>query len=344
MRDLKALSMKKREKVRPISPFYTFAVLIVSSGYLFVPDDPFPPYRIQGDYRCQNRSRVPRSFRVFDSIMYGGEAHLFFLRLVTLDPYVDYFVVGYLCYTFQGAPAGPISFEPFESEIAQYSDKIKIFHACRGFKKSKHSWNREWGLREFLRDSVASLQPNPEDLVISCDCDEIPTRRGLDAIFADPPKDFYKFRGSYFTFSFRLYSPSSPWIKAGIVRWSAIGSLQSLRRSKSRVVSGVSLIHCSYCSPTIGMIVKKLKAFCHHEFAFEPFINPNYILASVKCGKSLIPTQRDLTAPYLGNIDEFLPVRHPKLEFLREKVGFSDLETTDEKNVTEFMRFLNCTT
>jgi hypothetical protein len=276
--------------------------------------------------------------------MYGGESHLFFLRLVTLDRYVDFFVVGYLCVTFQGKPADPISFAPFEREIARYSDKIKIFHACKGFQDSEHSWFREWALRDFLRDSIATLHPSPNDLVISCDCDEIPTRSGMDQIFAHPPREFYKFRGIYFTFTFRLYTPADPWVKAGIVRWRAVRSMQDLRRSKRKVVPFVSLIHCSYCSPTIAMIIKKLKAFCHHEFAFEPFVNPNYILASAKCGMSLIPAQRNATAPFEGDLDEFLPVRHPKLEFLREKVGVSDLAMTDQKNVTEFMRFLNCTT
>jgi hypothetical protein len=86
-----------------------------------------------------------------------------------------------------------------------------------------------------------------------------------------------------------------------------------------------------------------LKSFCHHEYAFEPFVNPNYILASVKCGRSIIPQQAPLTEPYLGSLEELLPVRHPRLEYLRRSVGFSDLDVTREENVTEFLRFLNCT-
>ena len=139
----------------------------------------------------------PRPFRVFDTIMYNGEAQLFYLRLKLLNPYVDHFVVGYSCTSFQGDPNPPFSFAPLEKEIAEYADKVHVFQYCNPKKKREriHSWEREARLRNFMKECIDSLNPRPEDLVINCDCDEFPTQKGLEMIYANPPERWYKFKG-----------------------------------------------------------------------------------------------------------------------------------------------------
>jgi hypothetical protein len=140
---------------------------------------------------------VFRNFSVYDAIMYAGESRLFYLRVRSLDAYVDYFVVGYSCLTFQNNPAPPLSYAPLEAELSEYDDKIIVFRTCARRRKMR-AWDRESSLRMFLQWSIAQLHPNHDDLVMNCDCDEIPTQPSLEWVFAHPPATFYKFRGLYF--------------------------------------------------------------------------------------------------------------------------------------------------
>jgi hypothetical protein len=286
--------------------------------------------------------RVPRNFSVYDAVIYSGESTLFYLRLVVLDSYVDWFVVCHSCMTFQGDPVPPLSFAPLEREISEYSSKVKVFEWCGLKRRGSSAWARESSMRQFVLDSIASLHPHLADLIINCDCDEIPIRAGLDWIFEHPPNHYYKFSGLYFMYSFRWYLPSARWIKSSIIRWHSAYSLQRIRQDSRRVAPVLSVVHCSFCFPQIRMIVKKLKSYCHHEYSIEPFINPNYIAAAVQCGKSIIPDQASLVAQYEGNLDDFLPIRHPRLEYLRMKIGFSDLNLTTRRNMSYFLKYIKC--
>jgi hypothetical protein len=288
--------------------------------------------------------RYPRNFTVYDAVMYNGESHLLYLRLRLLDPYIDWFVIGYSCWTFQGYPNQNLTFAPLESEIARYSQKLRIFVKCPPAPDDVvHSWDREARMREFIRDSVSSLNPEPTDLILNCDADEIPTRSGLEWIYRRPPTDFYKFRGHYFMYTFRWWMPDAPWIKASVIRWEAVTSLQNLRKQGRHRTPVFALVHCTYCFPDLETVKRKLESFCHHEYAQEPFVNPNYILAAVKCGKGLIPAHANAIAPYPGDIDELMPFRHPELEFLREQVGFREIEGTSKEQIEHFLRYINCT-
>jgi hypothetical protein len=289
-------------------------------------------------------SRYPRNFTVYDVIMYNGESQLLYLRLRVLDAYIDWFIIGYCCWTFQGARNDPISYAPLESEIARYSDKIRVFVRCEAQPDQVgHSWDREALLREFLRDSVSSLNPAPTDLVLNCDTDEIPTPSGLEWVYNRPPTTFYKLRGHYFMYTVRWWIPDSIWIKASVLRWGAVTSLQDMRKEGRHRTPVFTLVHCTYCFPDLQSVTRKLESFCHHEYAAEPFVNPNYILAAVKCGKGLIPAQANLIAPYTGDIDEILPFRHPELEFLRQEIGFRYTTGTRREEVAHFLRYINCT-
>jgi hypothetical protein len=289
---------------------------------------------------------VFRNFTVYDAIMYAGESRLFYLRVRSLDAYVDYFVVGYSCLTFQNNPAPPLSYAPLEAELSEYDDKIIVFRTCPR-PRNMRAWDRESRLRIFLQQSIARLHPQRDDLVMNCDCDEIPTQQGLNWIFARPPTTFYKFKGLYFWYTFRWIFADEFWIKASIVRWGALRAgltLQDLRRSIRHRTPNISLVHCSYCFSDIASVVRKLESFCHHEFAFEPFINPNYIRACVECGKGLVPDHANRIAPYKGDVREFVPFVHLETEFLTKKIGFTDMgKLTSSENVSHFKRYISCT-
>jgi hypothetical protein len=165
----------------------------------------------------------------------------------------------------------------------------------------------------------------------------------MEWIIANPPNTWYKLRGIYFIYTFRWWIPLIVWIKASVVRWGRAPDFQTLRKEGRHRTRQPVLVHCSYCFSELAGIIRKLKSFCHSEFAAEPFINPSYILAAATCGKSIIPAHAGIVRPYEGDIEEFLPIRHPSLDYLREVVGFRDRNLATPENVSYFLRYLKCT-
>jgi hypothetical protein len=145
-------------------------------------------------------------------------------------------------------------------------------------------------------------------------------------------------------YTFRWFFPNITWSRASILRWGAGVSFQHVRKATRPLTPVVSVIHCTYCVPDIASIIRKFKSFCHHEYAFEPFINPSFILAAIKCGKALIPSQQDAIVPFPEQrVQDVMPVRHPELDYLRKTIGFSDVHLAARQNLTKFLKYLNCT-
>jgi hypothetical protein len=120
-----------------------------------------------------------------------------------------------------------------------------------------------------------------------------------------------------------------------------MNGLQNYRRENRRTWPNFSLVHCTYCFPEITGEIKKLEAASHHEWAFEPWINPSYIVATVLCHRDILWNNYTLTK-YPGSYSEFVPFDHPEFDFLKKEVPFRDLELASRENITRFMQMINC--
>jgi hypothetical protein len=135
---------------------------------------------------------------------------MLYLHLATLATHVDAFIIGHSNISFTGRPTPPISFFPFDGEILSYSPHIHFLYinfATLPLSESKYrnrtEWRREATARNYLIEGVRRFAPNPDDLVLLCDVDEIPTRPAIAAVRASPPEHYYNLCGQLFHYSYR---------------------------------------------------------------------------------------------------------------------------------------------
>jgi hypothetical protein len=314
--------------------FAMFVVALVSSDSA--------PVDFHADLACIRPTPTPtplpvksRLFRVFDLFLYHNEAFMLYIRLRTLREFVDLHYIGYSLSSFSLRVITPLSFAPFESEIHEFDSR------CRWLNYTFPADNptgiaREESLHTALIELVEAREhPAPNDLIIWSDVDEIPLPSGLAWLLDHPPRHYYRFSGHFFFYNLRWRS-ADRWEWAFVIRYG--GKIPEKRWSGYRPpdkppfewVGGeskpVSLFHCSYCFPSLGLIIQKLKSSIHPQFAQGKWVNPNYIYARMFCGYDLIAS-RLLPIDYellgLG-----VPDGDPRFDFLKRKLSLNDLETT----------------
>jgi hypothetical protein len=267
-------------------------------------------------------------FRIFDIVLYHNEAYTLLIRLRTLRPYVTKHYVGFSLLSFSHSVHHTLSFFPWEPEILNFSDRVFWFNYTHP-PHLEEPWDREAAIRHQLVHQM-ELHENPlyDDLVIWSDVDEIPLPRGMRWVEYFPPKVYYRFFGFFHFYNYRWRSPRV-WEWAYIMRYGAKNPNKTWFAYRApdegiyERIPGISLVHCSYCFPSMSSIIEKLKSFSHVEFSGDPYINPNYVYGHVYCGHSLFGGAFKLVEfdPDLGlDIPD-----DPKFDFLKHRLKFDDL-------------------
>jgi hypothetical protein len=300
----------------------TFVIVVISIIMLYVPDS--APL-----LTCESRvNRLP-DFRIFDIVLYHNEAYMLLLRLRTLRPYVTKHYIGFSLQSFSHRVNAPLSFDPFFSEITSFSERYFWFNYTHPAALTE-SWDREADIRNQLIHEMELIElPQPEDLVMWSDLDEIPIPRGMRYVIENPPTYYYRFWGHFHFYNLRWRSREI-WKWAYIMKYGARHPNHSWfqfrfpNKLRWRRVPGVSMVHCSYCFPSLGLIISKLLSFSHQEFAGEPFINPNYVYSYVYCGYSLFGGNFTFVDfdPSLGL--DFPP--DARYDFMIHRLKFDDLD------------------
>jgi hypothetical protein len=231
--------------------------------------------------------------------------------------------------SFSHRVSASLSFHPFEAELSAFSDRIFWFNYTHP-SSIEEPWDREADIRtQLLHQMVIYEHPRPEDLVMWSDLDEIPIPSGMRWVISNPPDYYYRFWGHFHFYNLRWRSPD-PWKWAYIMKYGAQHRNHSWfkfrppNKLRWRRVPGISLIHCSYCFPSLGLIISKLRSFSHVEFSDDPYTNPNYVYSYVYCGYSLFGGNYSFV-----DFDESLEIdvpNDPRFDFLKHRLKFDDLD------------------
>ena len=139
-----------------------------------------------GNYSKQQMNKV------YDCFSFNGEWDLLELRLNTLDPVVDYFVIVESNHTHMGIPK-KLHFNIRDSRISKFSKKIRFVLVSDMPNKDA------WGNDRFQRNaSTRGLwDAEPQDLVLVSDCDEIPKPEAVVAS-RDHPYSLFGYECTWF--------------------------------------------------------------------------------------------------------------------------------------------------
>ena len=183
--------------------------------------------------------------KIFDCFMYFDEEIILDIRLNTLDPYVDYFVIVESEYNHKGEKRN------LEFDINKYKkfEKKIIYLVCNDVpkgiesisesdsedhKSNKYITNallRENGQRNYISNGLNNA--DKDDFVLISDVDEIPN---LDSVnFKKINRKIMLFRQNMFYYKLNLFLPEIVWAGTKGCRKKDLLSPQWLRNVKDRI-------------------------------------------------------------------------------------------------------------
>jgi hypothetical protein len=268
------------------------------------------------------------TFRIFDIVLYHNEAYMMLIRLRTLARWVDMHYIGFSLESFSHEVSQPLTFSPFDSEIREFFYHVYWMNYTHP-RNITEPWERETDIRhQLIARMEANSKPTDDDLVMWSDLDEVPTPGGMSWVRDHPPKRLYRFNAHFHFYNYR-WRCGEKWGWAYVMKYGAKPrgrtwfQLRSPGRREPHVPS-ISMIHCSYCFPSLGLIIQKLKSFSHREFSSDHWVDPNYVYSYVYCGYSLF-----------GGNYSFVPFDplgievpdDPRFNYLKQRIKFNDLHT-----------------
>jgi hypothetical protein len=227
--------------------------------------------------------------RVFDLSLYNGEAFYLLIRLRTLSQVMTRFLISYANCTFSGRHNHPVTFAPYESQIAQFGDLLRRVRldVCG----VTRSWNREKTARQTLITAVLSENARSDDLVILSDVDEYIDPVVLSLLIKQPPLICYRltYHAYYYSLRWQFYRN---WTRPMIFRVSALSNTAMLSR-RYPIYPVIAGIHYSYCFNIVTAIIHRLQTFSHTEYSHRHWINPVFIVSKVARGIILFNANRN---------------------------------------------------
>ena len=179
--------------------------------------------------------------KIFDCFMYCDEKMLLDIRLNTLDPYVDKFVIVESNFYHNGKDK---NFMFDINDYQNYKEKIiyiKVSDRPLEIKNYNHNDIESVDifnsllLDNFQRNKIllGLANANQEDIIIISDIDEIPNLANVD--FKLISKKFIFFKQDFFYYKFNLKHPNLRWFGSKATKLKNLKTPQFLRNLKNKV-------------------------------------------------------------------------------------------------------------
>jgi beta-1,4-mannosyl-glycoprotein beta-1,4-N-acetylglucosaminyltransferase len=219
--------------------------------------------------------------KIYDCFTFYNELELLELRLMTLYPYVDFFVLLESSETFTGKKK-EFFYEKNKDIFKKYSDKI-IHIKLDGLPHKNNAWENEFYSRNSLMLGLKST--DDEDYVIISDVDEIPNPKmiihGIDLdykIFTLRQKLFYYYVNC---------KQNQLWDGPVVVKKKLISTMQDIRKKR-----GINPIdgggwHYSYMGG-YERIQDKLGAFSETQTNTNEINNKDHIIRCLETGHDIV--------------------------------------------------------
>jgi hypothetical protein len=107
----------------PNKSYISGVLLIIAISFVFC-SCLFLANHTHATFPSVNCSTTIHRIRVFDCFIYSSESLTLFIRLRTLSQVVTAFILGHSNVTFSGKHSRPLTYEPYENEIRQFSAQI----------------------------------------------------------------------------------------------------------------------------------------------------------------------------------------------------------------------------
>lgn len=264
----------------------------------------------------QTYTTIPRTRKVYDLVLLSTELDWLEIRLHTLAPYVDFFVVVESPTTFQGRPK-PLWLKDNWERFAAFHDKI-IHRVVEDGSPSRYIWDHETWLRKSMLHEVfpglvgTPFEAQQEDVLVVSDVDEILRPEAMLVLrHCDIParltlqSDFY-----YYSFQWRHRGPQ--WahpeatlykgdktlppntLRQGLLEEGVWTPVALWRRWRDRATLANAGWHCSSCFATVTEMRTKLHSFSHQNWDTAENRNADVMMARVREGRDLFGREEEV--------------------------------------------------
>jgi beta-1,4-mannosyl-glycoprotein beta-1,4-N-acetylglucosaminyltransferase len=235
--------------------------------------------------------------KTYDTILFMNEFDLLELRLKTLDPVVDYFVIVEAPWTFSGKPK-PCYFKEFHYGYKEWLPKIRHIQLS-GTINAQIAWEREWASRNAMIEGL--YDADPDDWVFQSDTDEI-WRPELRDEAPDAKIATYDMVHSFYALN-TVRAPSGWWAGSRRCKFRDWPGGQKLRDEVGFRIKNAGW-HFSFLGDE-HQASTKLQAFSHTEYGTPEYADPAKIREHMDAGTDLItplqafyvPVEVDSTFP-----------------------------------------------
>ncbi|SMQ54319.1 unnamed protein product [Zymoseptoria tritici ST99CH_3D7] len=309
----------------------------------------------------QYREQGSRKRKVYDMFLISTELDWLEIRLNTLAPYVDYFIIVESPTTFTGMHK-PLHLEQNWENFTEFHDQI--FHTVvkdPGPSLGYSTWTHE----DFMRDSLyfsafAALTGKKEaregDVIIVSDVDEIPKPETLIALRNCDIPDRVTLRSHFYYYSFQWLHVGQQWphpqatvfktlsttIKPSHLR-AGIGGIQTsipflgaIRRWREKADMWDAAWHCSSGFATLREVITKMNSFSHTPLNTPENRDRENIKDRVRNGKDLYGRRGERYQRVDNNHDvpQYVLENRQKYGYLLDRdgktAGFEDWNVTEE--------------
>jgi beta-1,4-mannosyl-glycoprotein beta-1,4-N-acetylglucosaminyltransferase len=286
---------------------------IIRNTRQYAPDKTTSVDRADADFVCNavGFASYGKPRKVYDLIMFSTELDWLEIRLNTLDPFVDFFVVIESPTTFTGTDK-PLILRDNWARFRAFWPKI-IYREIHDPLTSTRTWDHEDFLRNSLLYSVfpglkGAEMPYRGDVLIVSDMDEILRPETVLLLrYCDFPARL-TMRSQFYYYSFEYRHRGEQWahpqatiyggsvtntIAPNDLRMGLLGPgflsypYQYFRRFWDRGTLWNAGWHCSSCFSTIAEFQTKMNSFSHQGWNTEDNRNPATIAERVKNGLDL---------------------------------------------------------
>ncbi|KAF8851532.1 glycosyltransferase family 17 protein [Acephala macrosclerotiorum] len=295
--------------------------------------------------------------KIYDLFMINTELDWLEIRLNELHHHVDYFVILESASTFTGLPK-PLILNDSWGNFTKFKDQI-IYHVLedpdpkRVKEEGWTQWDHEKHQRNAMFEQVlprlsGPQAPNPEDVILVSDIDEIPRPASLIVLRnCEFPKRL-TLRSRFYYYSFQWLHRGSEWAHPQATTYSSNSTIlpQDLRGGhgspffdKEKADLYNAAWHCSSCFATIEEMLGKMQSFSHVEYNEKKFRKKDWIVEHIRKGRDLwdrwgqwylrIEANQDVPAYVAGQKERFGYL----LDRDGESAGFVDYMPGDAEEI-----------
>ncbi|KAF7196654.1 Beta-1,4-mannosyl-glycoprotein 4-beta-N-acetylglucosaminyltransferase [Pseudocercospora fuligena] len=293
--------------------------------------------------------------KVYDLFLFSHELDWLEIRLNTMAPYVDYFVIVEAPTTFTGVPK-PLHLQDNWSRFSQFHGQIihKVV-TDPGKVLGTSTWTHEDFFRDSLFNSVfptllySEKEAQEGDVLLISDVDEIPKPDTLNVLRHCQFPDRLTLRSRFYYYSFQWLHIGEEWphpqattyhglsetltpnhLRNGVGSVSRIPFWSALLRWYQKTSIPDAAWHCSSCFSTIEEMRTKMSSFSHTPLNTEENRDEKTMLERVRKGLDLFGRAGERYARVENNQDvpKYILDHGAKFKYLLnrdgEDAGFTD--------------------